>query len=129
MSAILSVQHSLQSDEWPTAIYGIRLTNTTSSTCTIPAEPGLIVILGDGSTRDIKYSAGNSTPDRAITIGPDQSASTTITAINGCAAPAGASGKVSSVRITLGSGQVVTIANWNQEIDCGLSAKPFNGNS
>jgi hypothetical protein len=85
-------------------------------------------ILGDGSAQDIQYSAGNSTPDQAVTIGPGRSASTTITAISGCAAPSGGGGKISIVQIALGAGQKITIANWNQEIDCGVSAKPFGGN-
>jgi hypothetical protein len=53
----------------------------------------------------------------------------TVTAINGCALPAGGDTSLSSVRITLGTGQALTIANWNQELACGISAKPFESGS
>jgi hypothetical protein len=123
----LHVQHFLVSNEWPTVIYGLRLTNAASSSCTIPAEPTLAGRLSTGATREIKYEG--STPTRVVTIEPGHSASMTVTAINGCALPAGGDTSLSGVRITLGTGQALTIANWNQGLACGISAKPFESGS
>jgi hypothetical protein len=129
-SPALHAQHFLASNEWPTVSFGLRLTNTASSSCTIPAEPDLAGTLSDGSSLNIRYGTGNSTPDHAVVIiKPGRSATTTITAVNGCALPSGGNGKISSVRITLGAGRSLTIPSWNQEIACGISAKPFKGNS
>lgn len=131
VSGSLRLEESEVSHEFPFRVYGLRLVNTGTSACRIPMEPLITVKraelattggLSSGASWVIPYLP-KAPSSSYLTIGPARSASTTLTATDGCRAVGDPAH--SSLRIELGDGQALKDANWGPEFTCGINAKPF----